>query len=340
MLILRPSLLLPALLLWPIPATGAPPAMRAVARAAGDSADLVAYAESGRVLVQASGRRVDVDAPPTARVHALARLGAGWLVAGTAPTAGGGTELWLRRGESGVTAVVAPPSGRSAGLRHDAVPLADSRNLLGVAWLEGDSRETFEVRFAPWSDNGFGAPQVVARRGRGSQLALAGARLADGRLLLVWAGYDGQDDEIWASLGDGRTWTAPLRVAGDNRVPDITPDVVAHGSGALVAWSRFDGSEYQAVVASFDGVRFRAPIPAAEPGSLFPTFEGAEGRRGLLFSDARRSGWALVELDAQGSPFRTSRLDFRNEGERPVVRLGDRGVEWSLGLDREATAWE
>jgi hypothetical protein len=330
-------LLLLAALVGSTAAIAAGPSPRAVARA---DASLVAFADAGDIQVQDGIRRSTAAVPAASRVSALVRLDTGWLLAGTAPSADGGSELWLRRGGAERVVAVPPPAGRVATLRHGPVVLGAAGSVDGLAWLEGSDRRQLEVRFAAWTETGFGSPQQVAPRGRGSQLALAGARLADGRLLLVWAGYDGEDDEIWASLGDGDAWTQPVRVDEDNRVPDITPTVIAVGEGALIAWSRFDGSEYQLVLSRFDGRRFLPARPVAAPGSVYPTFERDGGRLGLLFVDARRGGWALRELDSNGRPGRLGRFALRGEAERPVVRLSERGVDWQLSEAREATAWE
>jgi len=331
------SFLLVAAVVGSAASLAAAPAPRAVARA---GVALVAYAEAGEVVVEDGNRRSAATVPAAARVGALTRLDGGWLLAGTAPSADGGSEIWLRRGDAQGATTVPPPAARTGLRRHGPVVFGDGAAVAGLAWLEGDDRSRFEIRFAPWSGSDFGPSQRVAPPGRGSQLALAGAHLGDGRLLLVWAGFDGEDDEIWASFGSGDAWSRAVRVGEDNRVPDITPAVVADSRGALVAWSRFDGSEYQVVLARFDGRRFHAPRPVAQPGSVFPSFESDGSRRGLLFVDARLGGWALRELDEAGNPGRLGRFDFRGEGERPLVRLSERGVAWRLSEASEATAWE
>lgn len=312
----------------------------ALARAAADGAGLAVVArDEGRVEVRDGARRQPVTLPARARVDAVARLAAGWVIAGSTAGADGGESLWLLRDGPAGALPMAAPAGAPARLRLDPTALTRDGQLEGLAWLEGDDRRALGVRYAAWTGNGFAAPVVVAPSGPGSQLALAGTRLADGRLLLVWAGYDGHDDEIWAALGADGQWSPPVRVGGDNRVPDITPDVTAVGDGALVAWSRFDGSEYRVYTARFAGGRFGPATPAAEPGSLFPTFERDGARAALLFRDARRRGWGLREIGDDGAPGRTGRVAELGAG-RPLVRLGERGVEWEFAATSEATAWE
>lgn len=318
--------------LLPLPASAEP---RVVARAAGGPAPLVVYAAAEGLTVEVDGRAERLTTPPGLRLDAAVRVGAGWLLAGARPTADG-SELWLARDGRDLAA----PAG-SARLRMNPVPLADGGGALaGLAWLEGEGRRQLAVKFAPWRDGGFGAATEIAPPGPGSQLALTGARLADGRLLLAWAGFDGQDDEIWASWSTpAGGWSRPVRVGGDNRVPDITPDLVADGGGAWLAWSRFDGAEYQLVVARFDGARFGAPRAIGEPGSVDATFEPHSGGLALLYRDARRKSWALVELAEDGAPGRVSRL-AASAVERPAVRWGARGPSWTLGARTAATAWE
>ncbi|MCM2270121.1 MAG: hypothetical protein NDJ75_08465 [Thermoanaerobaculia bacterium] len=319
-------------------AAASPPA--ALARAAGDGAGLAVVArDGGRVELRDGARRQSLTLPARARVDAVARLDAGWVIAGSTAGADGGEALWLLRDGPAGAVPMAAPAGGAARLRLDPTALTRDGQLAGLAWLEGDDRRALGVRYAAWTGSGFAPPVVVAPSGPGSQLALAGTRLADGRLLLVWAGYDGRDDEIWAALGADGQWSAPERVGGDNRVPDITPDVVAVGDGALVAWSRFESGEYRVYTARFAGGRFGPATPAAEPGSLFPTFERDGARGALLFRDARRRGWGLREIGDDGAPGRTGRVAELGSG-RPLVRLGERGVEWEFGAASEATAWE
>jgi hypothetical protein len=318
--------------LLPLPASAEP---RVVARAAGGPAPLVVYASDDGLAVEADGRVERLTTPAGLRLESAVRIAGGWLLAGARPTEAG-SDLWLARDGR----ELAPPAGAVARLRMNPLPLVDGGALAGLAWLEGEGRRQLAVKFAPWRDGGFGPAVEIAPPGPGSQLALTGARLADGRLLLAWAGFDGEDDEIWAawSTPDGR-WTRPARIGGDNRVPEITPDLVAVGDGALVAWSRFDGAEYQLVVARFDGARFGPPRAIGEPGSTDGTFEPSSAGLALLYRDARRGSWALVELAADGAPGRVSRLEA-GAAERPAVRWGARGPHWALGARTAATAWE
>jgi hypothetical protein len=307
--------------------------------AAAATSRLAAHSGSARVYAGPAGWRLEIgasdrplDLPADAEITAVARLRGGWVVAGTR-LAGDRREL-LATADLGAGPVrLAPPAGTAAEIRDRPVPLVADGVLTGLAWLEGATRETLAVRWSPWNGDGFGAPVDVAPPGPGSQLALAGTALADGRAMLVWAGYDGADDEIWAALGGASGWSAPRRVGRDDDVPDITPDVVATPRGALVAWSRYDGSEYRVVVARFDGEGFEE-IGQGPEGSLYPTFESAGGAGGtgalLLWRDARSDAWSLDELTAKGELVERARAAGPVE-IRPAVTLSPTGTTFDFG---------
>jgi hypothetical protein len=268
-------------------------------------------------------------ATPSARV-ALAQ---GELRVGSR-AAGAGSELELRLARPDGTVVELPAPGPRAGAWVDEpTPVAAAGELAGLAWLEGGTRESYGIRFAPWTGAGWGAAEEVAAPGPGSQLALAAARLADGRLLLVWAAYDGGDDEIRFALRatDGR-WSAAARVAEDNTVPDITPAAAATADGALVAWSRYVEGEYRVALARFDGERFRAAKVVGRPGTLFPGFEppGPGGELRLLFRNARPPGWTLAELDRSGAIRQQWFLEARETTRPRAATLRNGRVELSF----------
>jgi hypothetical protein len=302
-----------------------------------------------RVVREADGsRRVDfaagsvrLESPPRAVVEAIAEIEDGWLVVGVVPI-DGGQELWIARGGARGAHELDPPGDRRAAWRDGPLPIADAGGLHGTAWLEGDAHDRYAVRWARWTGDGFDAPVTVSPPGPGSQLALAGAALADGRLLLVWSGYDGDDDEIWASIGDDHGWSAPRRLGGDNAVPDITPAVAADGRGAWVSWSRFDveSKQYRVALSRYDGRRFADALLVGGPGTLYPTFERLGDRLALLYRDARAGAWAIAEIDAaDGRPGRRTTLEAPGS-ERPSVAAGDAGVTWRFAGRTTDSAWD
>jgi hypothetical protein len=307
---------------------------------------LVAHGGDGRTLlveengswsVGAAGAREALVLPAGGSIERLVERRDGWIAAGTVESPSGRELLFLEKSGSRVRRI-APPASPVAPVRAQPVLLAEADRTLGAAWLEGDERERFAIRFAAWQGSGFGAPLEVAPAGPGSQLALAGAVLADGRILLVWAGFDGQDDEIWAAIGRGPNWSPPVRLGGDNRVPDILPAVVASAAGALVAWSRLDGDEYRLAMAAFDGKSFGAARLIGPPGTLAPSFESIAGSPALLYRDARARGWALSEMPRPGEFGRTARADGDSR-ERPAVSSDRTGVVWVFGARTVASGW-
>jgi hypothetical protein len=332
----------------PPPLASALAGLLALSSALHAATEIVAHSrrEGGlRLVVDDGAHRLESDQrirpialPPGAAVDALESLAAGWLVAGSAP-GGAGSELFLLRGDDRQEELLTPPSGRVGKRRQTAVPFVDGDRLVGVAWLEGGEARSFDVRFAAWRGGGFDEPVVVAPAGPGSQLALRGCRLGDGRLLLVWAGFDGQDDEIWYSLGDGDGWSSPRRVADDNGVPDITPAVAAWTGGALLTWARFDGSEYRLMTAQLVGERIVGARWSAPAGSAFPTFEAGPSGLAVLYRDGRRSAWAVAEIAADGGHGRRAQLEAEGD-ERPIVRFEGGSVLWSFGEHRAVSAWQ
>jgi hypothetical protein len=295
--------------------------------------------EGGRHRIERADQTRPIDLPAGAHADALENWGARWLIAGSAPD-DRGTELFLVRGDDRREERLPAPPGRVGKVRQTAVPLLDGEQLLGVAWLEGAEARSFDVRFAAWRGGKFDAPQLVAPAGPGSQLALSGCRLADGRLLLLWAGYDGLDDEIWFSVGKtGGNWSAAKRTAAENGVPDITPVVAPWANGALVWWSRFDGSEYRLMSARFDGTRMHEARFVAPPGSLYPSIEAGPAGPAILYRDARRSEWTLAQVDEHGALGRSARMEGDGD-ERPWVSFDGDAVLWSFGERQAVSSWQ
>jgi hypothetical protein len=260
------------------------------------------------------------------------------LRVGTLETAGG-SELVLSWLEPAGVAAITPPVGRTARLRDEPVALARAGELSGLAWLEGATRQSYAVRYAPRSGESFGPIEEVAPPGPGSQLALTAAELADGRILLVWAGFDGQDDEILFALrGAAGGWSAPARIDADDELPDITPAATATGEGALVAWSAFDGEDYRVAAARFDGERFRPARWIGPPASLYPAFEPGPGEPLVVYRNARPRGWSIAELDRSGA---VRRQAFVASDEREPPAILERGATLRLGWGqrRVETPW-
>jgi hypothetical protein len=317
-------------------ATAPAAADRLAARAAGDDAPVVWRDESG-LRVERSGRSSRLALPEGAAIDQIAAAGSGWIAAGTRPV-GDRLDLYLVQQTAAGLVELPPPGDAVARFRERPAPVVAGAALRGVAWLEGADRQSYAVRFAPWLGAGFGAPVEIASPGPGSQLALSATALDDGRTLLVWSAFDGEDDEIHASVGDGRSWSKPTPVGVGNGVPDITPVAVAVPGGALVAWSRFDGEQYRLALARFDGRSFAEVGEAGPPGSIDPMFAAGGTAPRLVWFDARTDAWVLSEVATDG------RLSERARAVGPVddppvvdvkagkarFRFGDRVAEAPL----------
>ena len=149
-------------------------------------------------------------------------------------------------------------------------------------------------------------------------MALAGAVLEDGSWLLVWTGFDGEDDETLFSHKVQGIWSTPELVHADNQVPDITPALVALSDGAVAAWSWFDGGDYRIKTARFDGQDWTVNEAIGGKGSVYPTLVSTELGAQLLFHSVSPEAWTVVEVDATGLLSRITSLP-KSTRSRPLL---------------------
>ncbi|MGB6848754.1 MAG: hypothetical protein WBG05_11195 [Thermoanaerobaculia bacterium] len=292
---------------------------------------LLGRGETARLGVAGSDEQV-LELPAGARVYELVATIDGWVATGSLPSENG-FDLLVMQDREGGRHTLAPPAGRQGRYRVQAVALVDEGHLAGVAWIEGDQQEVFEVWAAVWDGANFGEPEVVSPVGPGAQLALEGAVLDDGSWLLVWAAVDGEDDEIMWSVRREESWSTPSRLHSDNHVPDVTPALVAIDGGALAAWSWFDGNDYRLRMARFDGEGWSLPEVFGEKGSLEPGFTVHGESVRLLYKTIAPPSWTLEEIDRTGA--KTRRAVWSGDiTERPLVLGGDEvdaGLQWPQG---------
>jgi hypothetical protein len=279
----------------------------------GQALTLLAAAGGARIELP-GGRAVQVALPERAELTALAAIDGGWVAAGTVQDASGRQRLFLLRGNDRASRPLAEPPGQEGRQRRGPVFLVDGGRLAGLAWLEGEDDRSLSVRAALWNGQRWQAPERVSFPGPGSQVALAGAVLADGSWLLAWSAFDGQDDEIVWARRQGSGWQ-PVQLLTSNSVPDIVPALTATADGgALIAWNHFDGKSYELRMARFKGEGWRDERAAAPAGSLFPKFLG--GSR-LLYVNAVPHAWTVLDLDAAGRV--KARATVASPLDRPVV---------------------
>ena len=252
-----------------------------------------------------------------------------WVAAGVR----GGSNLLLVRGEGDAAERIAVPAvGGSVAMFP--VPLTRDGELVGLAWLSGDDPHRLSVRYARWEGGSaigsWGETETVAAPpARGSQLALSGAVLRDGSTMLVWSRFDGRDDEIVWSRLDGRRWSAPARVADDNRVPDVTPSVAPLGDGAIVAWSRFAQDAYHVATARWPasggqgGDGWTAAEHTGPRGSGRPQLRAEGDGALLLYRDVLREGYGVLRIDPAGAVTGRAFLEHPSAEGVPAIAGAD-----------------
>ena len=293
---------------------------------------LVLLSDGDRVVLQEGPEELELPTADGRRYETLVIVDSEWLTTGTIED-DQGTRIFLLQGDRGEWRHHSAPGGRLQS-RWGARPLVEAGRLRGLIWIEGASPSTAGVRFSAWDGSLWTPPDWISPPGSGSQLAASLAALPDRRWLAIWTSFDGEDDEVLFSEWADGAWTAPARVADDNRVPDITPALAPTYNGAVAAWSSYDGSDYRVRISTFvDGV-WSLPQWLGEAGSVFPSFvfDGADERADfeLLFRTVSTDAWSLVELDSTGSIRRRIASSSGSRG-RPIVRrsaAGDLHLEW------------
>lgn len=206
--------------------------------------------------------------------------------------------------------------------------LVDDQGPTTLLWLEGERFDAMAVHAARYVEGAFTDTEIISPVGPGTQIAIAAATLADGSTLVTWAGYDGNDDEIWWSRSTRRGWSAPARLADDDRFPDVTPAIIATEDGALIAWSAYDGRDYRLRAARYrDGV-WDAPVTFGGRGASAPTFLEGMAEPTVLYKTAVPRTWTVQTLDPGGLPGKKAEID-RRSNRRPAVRIEGENVTLS-----------
>ena len=316
---------------------------------------LTQSAEGARLELRGD-RVVRVALPPRGEIASLAPLGTGggreWIAAGSFSEEES-SRLFLVTGDRTGSRPLPEPAGQKGAVRLNPVLLVEDGTLAGLAWLEGDGGTKLSVRAAAWDGRSWGAVETVSLPGPGSQAGLTGAVLADGSWLLVWDAVDGEDDEIVWSRRPGRqgeTWTPVRPVSLNNHVPDVNPTLTATGSagstgsGALLAWSRYDGEGYRLRTARFDGIgegHWKDERAAGPTHTMHPAFVRDGDHIWLVYRSGQPRSWAVLELSDSGRTLRRasalSALD-----ERPVVREESEGLRlrWPASKWEAGSSWE
>ena len=299
---------------------------------------LLPSAEGGSYVRSADGQGVELPLPKAARVSDLRSTATGWFAAAVARDQGTpALRLFRGHGET----VEALPSPASAPARELLQPIfvAGRDEIQGLIWLAGEAHHQLAVTAARWSGGSWSDPEIVSPPGKGTQIALSSALLDDGSWLVVWAAFDGTDDEIVWSRRSAGSWSPPRPVARGNAVPDITPHLFATPGGALVAWSRYDGNDYRVNVARFDGEAWSPPTVVGPKGSTAPAFSDTDAPY-LVHHLADPQAWAVLELDRSGHVLREASAEVPVPGRPILARVSSEGVvfEWPSLESPKSTA--
>ena len=308
------------------------------------------YAVQGRDTLRIGrlgGAEQEIDVASGASIHALEPTRAGWLAAGHRATADG-TELLLIEQSEGTIQSLPVPQVLGAKLSGQPILLVQDDSLAGLVWAAGSELRGLEIWAAEWLHGKWGEPELVSPKGPGSQVAPRALVLEDGSWLVVWAAYDGEDDEIVWSVRSRAGWTKPSRVADDNAVPDITPRLLAIDGGALLAWSWYDGNDYRMRTSRFLDGSWTTPESFGDKGSLYPTVIQTDEGGLLLYKTVEPASWTVLALDRQGAASRRAVVTDDSE-DRPLLAIDEsKGalLRWQaadgrfdLARDR-AAAWQ
>jgi hypothetical protein len=308
------------------------------------------YAVQGRETLRIGrlgGPEEEIQVPGGASIHNLEPTDSGWLAAGHSPSAEG-TELLMLEQREGVVEPLPVPEIAGAKLSGQPILLIQDDSLAGLVWASGNELRGLEIWAAEWLHGKWGEPELVSPKGPGSQVAPGAMVLEGGSWLVVWAAFDGEDDEIvWSRRIQGE-WTKPARVAGDNAVPDITPRLVAIDGGALLAWSWYDGNDYRLKTSRFAAGKWTKPEIFGEKGSLYPSVVQTDEGGLLLYKTVEPATWTVLAFDRQGVASRRAVVSDDSE-DRPLLAVDEaRGalLRWQtpdgrfdLARDR-AAAWQ
>ena len=284
--------------------------------AGGPKAQVALELESGsaRIWTHSTAERLAIPANRIPRVAVAAEDG--HVIAGEDLASG---DLFFLHRTGGATIDLPTPPSQTGALRSSPVLLTSNRRLEGTAWLEGSNLQDFSILASAWNGTSWEDVESVSIQKTGPQLALSATVLADGTWLVLWAGFDGSDDDIFWSRRLDATWSEPRRLHPNNRVPDILPTVTVTGNSAQAAWSFFDGNDYRIRTARWTGTGWVVGQTLGGRGSGRAAFENIAGRSFLTYQTVVPQVWNLVEFDGMGSQHRTAVASPFDE--RPLVLL-------------------
>lgn len=140
-----------------------------------------------------------------------------------------------------------------------AKQLTDSRSVNYLPTLADDGNNTWIV-WSARTEMGIKLHYAITRKGiiiqpprmiETGMTSNVGPHLTflkNGTPLVVWAGNNGDDDDIYSSSWNGKRWTPPQRLHANNGIPDYLPKIIVDQRGeSAVRWFTI-GPEGQFVI--------------------------------------------------------------------------------------------
>ncbi len=286
--------------------------------------------------------------------YAQDSTGQGWAI--WEVDTGADVELYFSRQVGGEWSTPQPVHSRpQAWDRAPSLAVA----LDGVPWLawstaDRDNPDQSRLVVAHWAGQHWSKEQEVPLGTSSHPRAPALAAGPDGTLWLAWVGFDGVDDEIFASRWLGGTWSSPWQVSADDADPalyDCQPQLAVgqdgqpwlvwtgHQSGVddeiyASRWTGTGWSPEQMVSLDDEALDVEPSLVLDAKGKPWVAWksrvaDGEHSRRRILVSrwDATRSAWTPEELAS-------SPMSWQVDEGHAALALGPDG---KISLTWEAT---
>lgn len=291
-------------------------------RQASDSATpLTMLATESGVRIQNGTRTQNLRLADSSWMQSIERVGVdGWVATGTDGRLNG-RKLLIKTNAGDLPA----PRVQSGAIAWWPLPVVRGSELVGLVWFEGHRLDRLAVVAARWTGDAWSNSVIVSPAGIGSQAGLTVTVLKNGAWLLAWTRFDGEDDEVMWSTGDGNRFSRPLAISRGNSVADIQPSVLADGNGALIAWSQESGNRYVLKMARFDG-RSWAPLVAPATTAVAPRLIRRDDTPHLSMwtMAARGSEWLLARVGGNNNLTTIDRV--AGSTPRPAVSAASEGA--------------
>ena len=118
----------------------------------------------------------------------------------------------------------------------------DAKGKTWVVW-SARMKEGFKLYYAILNRGIVEQPPKRIKTGMSSNIGPHLATEKDGTPILVWAGNNGKNDDVYLSRWDGSQWSRPLRINKRNSTPDYLPKIYVDLNGsASVEWKAMSPS--------------------------------------------------------------------------------------------------